>query len=344
MTALPGAGDAVAPRRAPDGAGRPLLLVGLPAGTAPGAGEPRALVRIGRAVEHAGLDGVVISDHVTIGPRLDRYPWGPFPFPADAPWPEPLTVLTAIAAATERILLTTGVLVVPLRPAALLAKTVATLDRLAPGRLELGVGTGWQEEEFAAQGLDHARRGAMLTDHVGACRALWTDSPARFASASVTFDELWCEPRPTSTGGPPLLFSGSLTARNRDRIVALGDGWIPIMGATPADIATGTAGLREALALAGRDPAGLRVRAPLTVHRGAGDVEGARAGAAGDARGRPDMGATLAGASDLVAAGATEVTIPLVALPGAHTGDPGAQADALADLAARWRAEAPAPA
>jgi alkanesulfonate monooxygenase SsuD/methylene tetrahydromethanopterin reductase-like flavin-dependent oxidoreductase (luciferase family) len=118
------------------------LFVSLPAGTREGAGDPRALVEIGRQADEAGIDGVIIAEHVVMGNRTDRYQWGEFPFPPEAPWLEPLTVLTAMAAVTERIVLTTGILIVPLRPATLLAKIVATIDHLSGGRLELGVGTG----------------------------------------------------------------------------------------------------------------------------------------------------------------------------------------------------------
>jgi probable F420-dependent oxidoreductase len=267
------------------------LLVGLPMGTRPGAGDPATLVAIAERLEAAGADGVVVSDHVLIGPHVDRYPWGDFPFPPEAPWLEPLTVLTAIAARTSRLKLTTGVLIVPLRPAALLAKTIATLDLLAGGRFELGAGTGWQAEEFEAQGLDPGDRGRMLTDAVAACRALWRDAPATFESPTVSFAGVWSEPRPRSPGGPPVLFSGTLTTRNVRRIVELGDGWIPIMGATLEDVAAGTARLRDELARAGRDPALLRVRVPLPVVRG-------------------DLAATLAGTDAAVAAGATDVSVP----------------------------------
>jgi probable F420-dependent oxidoreductase len=294
------------------------LLVSLPAGTREGAGDPQALVEIGRQVEAAGLDGVVISDHVLMGNRTDRYQWGPFPFPSEAPWLEPLTVLTAMAAVTERIVLTTGVLIVPLRPASLLAKTVATIDLLSGGRLELGVGTGWQPEEFTAQNLDPEKRGELLTDFMAACRALWTDAPASFSSPSVAFEEVWSEPRPLRPGGPAILFSGTLTARNVRRIVQLGDGWIPIMGATFDDIASGVEHLRGALADAGRDPGALQVRAPLPVAR--------------DGDGRPDLAATLAGAGPLEQAGVTEVSVPTALAAKDLAGLP----DGLAELAARW--------
>lgn len=273
---------------------RPRLLLSLPAGSNPGAGDPGVLVGIAEQAENAGWDGVIMSDHVLIGPRTDRYPWGTFPFGPEAPWLEPLTVLTAIAARTTTIELTTGILIVPLRPAPLLAKTVATLDRLSGGRVVLGVGTGWQEEEFAAQGLDHAQRGVLLTEAIGACRALWSDAPASFASASVTFEEVWSEPRPLRAGGPPVLFSGTLTPRNVRRIVELGDGWIPIMGATPGDIEAGIGTLRGAYRAAGRDPADLEVRAPLAQSRSTAPT---------------DAPAVLAGAEALLAMGVTELSL-----------------------------------
>jgi probable F420-dependent oxidoreductase len=274
------------------------ILLGLPPGDMAG-GDPAVVVQTARRAEEAGFAGVVISDHVVMGARTDRYPWGTFTQAPDCPWPEPLTVLTAVAAVTTTLRLCTGILIAPLRPATLLAKTAATLDVLSHGRLELGVGTGWQQEEFDAQGLDASARGQLLTDTIAACRALWGSSPATFSSGSVSFADIWCHPQPVRPGGPPVLFSGTLTPRNVRRIVELGDGWIPIMGERPPGVADGVALLTKALADAGRDPAGLRVRAHLPVIRGAS--------------GRPDLAASLAGVPELVAAGATDVVTPLAA-------------------------------
>jgi probable F420-dependent oxidoreductase len=272
------------------------ILLGLPPGDMAG-GAPTAVVDTARRAEEAGFAGVVISDHVVMGARTDRYPWGTFRQAPDCPWPEPLTVLTAVAAVTATLRLCTGILIAPLRPATLLAKTAATLDVLSGGRLELGVGTGWQQEEFDAQGLDASARGQLLTDTIAACRALWGTSPATFSSPSVLFADIWCHPRPVRPGGPPVLFSGTLTPRNVRRIVELGDGWIPIMGERPPGVAAGVAVLTTALADAGRDPAALRVRAHLPVLR--------------DEAGVPDLTASLAGVPELVAAGVTDVVAPL---------------------------------
>jgi probable F420-dependent oxidoreductase len=263
--------------------------------------DPGSLLEISRRAEEAGFTAVSISDHVVMGPRADRYPWGEFPFPPEAPWNEPLTILTAIAATTTRLGLTTGILIVPLRPAALLAKWAATLDVVSGGRLELGVGTGWQEEEFDAVGLDHTQRGQMLTDSIGACRALWRDDPASWSSPTVSFTDIWCDPKPVQPGGVPILFSGTLTPRNLRRIVDLGDGWIPIMGERRDGIAAGVQTLRSRFDDAGRDPDDLRVRA------------GARIGKGDD--GRPEIGATIERSRDLIEAGVTDLDIPLTAFP-----------------------------
>ena len=102
-----------------------------------------------------------------------------------------------MAAVTERVRFSTKILIAPLRPAAVLAKTLATMDVLSQGRLEVGVGTGWQREEYEAAGVPWNRSGAeRLTDTIAACKALWRDSPASFRSATVNFDDIWCEPKP----------------------------------------------------------------------------------------------------------------------------------------------------
>ena len=230
-----------------------------------------SLVEFGRIAEGAGLDGVVIGDHIVLGNRLDRYPYPPVHFTSESPWAEPLTVLAAVGAVTSRVTLTTGVIVSPLRPAVLLAKTAATLDDLTRGRLELGVGVGWQPEEYEAVGVPFERRGRLLTDGIRACRALWGPSPASFASDTVEFGELWCVPKPANPDGIPVLFSGSLHERNLRRIVELGNGWITHPALPVDEIAAGVEILRGEFVAAGRDPAMLRVRTRLPFVRD-GDV------------------------------------------------------------------------
>jgi probable F420-dependent oxidoreductase len=263
----------------------------LPSYGSPMDGDWRTLVDLARAAEDAGVDRVVVSDHVVMGRNTHEYSWGKFPLPPEGPWLEPLTMLTAMAAVTSTVRLFTGVLIAPLRPAALLAKTVATLDVISRGRVDLGVGTGWQREEFEAEGLDFDRRGQLLTDTLAACRALWEQTPATFASESVRFADIFCEPKPAQAR-LPVWFSGVLHPRNVRRVVELGDGWIPIMGASIDDIRDGVARLREAYEDARRAPLDLQVRAPAVFVRG-------------------DLAATMASVPELREAGATDVSVNL---------------------------------
>jgi probable F420-dependent oxidoreductase len=276
-------------------------------------GELHRVVELARLAEGAGVDQVVLPDHVVMGARTDRYQWGPFPYPPDTPWLEPLTTLAAIAGATDRVRLSTGILVAPIRPAILLAKSAATLDVLSHGRLDLGVGTGWQAEELEAAGVPYAERGRRLTDTVAACRELWANAPASFESPTVRFRDVWCEPRPLRPGGVPVWFAGSLTDRMLRRVVDLGDGWIPIMGATPEGIAADVARLRAALAGAGRDPDRLDVRAPLP------------------ARGR-DLAEAFDDVPAYAAAGVTYVSVNLTA----YASEPGEAGRVVSELARRF--------
>ena len=267
------------------------------------AGDLAGLVELARMADDLGIDQLALPDHVAMGRRLDRYPYGPFPLPLEEPWPEPLTTLAAMAGATRRVRLATGVLIVPLRPPVLLAKTAATLDVLSGGRLDLGVGVGWQEEEYAASGVPFAERWRRLDDGLRACRALWRDAPASFRSETVAFDELWCLPQPLQEGGVPLWFGVALGPRNAERVAELGAGWMP-MDSSPAAIRVGLARLRPAFARAKRELAGFGVRAHAPIVRGADK--------------RPDLGAALAALPELAEAGATVASFALGAYAGAR--------------------------
>lgn len=273
----------------------PTLTVGLANFGPPHGGSLRALVDLARYAEDAGVDRINVVDHVVMGPHTDAYTWGRFPTPPDAIWNEPLTVLAAMATLTTSLRLSTGILIAPLRPAALLAKIVATLDQLSNGRIDLGVGVGWQREEYEAVGLDFEQRGQLLDDTIGACRALWTQMPAAFSSPSVSFTETFCSPQPVQSR-LPVWFSGVLIGRNVRRIIELGDGWIPIMGATIDDVAAGTARLRTEYVAAGRDPASLSVQAPVIMAKRDSGF---------------DIDATMASVPRLVDAGATNLYVNL---------------------------------
>lgn len=298
----------------------PTLTLGIPSYGPFFGSRLHEVVDLARQAEEAGVDSVLIPDHVVMSDQTDRYEWGEFPLPIETPWLEPMTVLAAIAGATKRIRLATGILIAPLRPAALLAKTAATLDVVSEGRLDLGVGTGWQKEEFDASGYDYEKRGRILTDSIAACRALWGPSPTDFESATVRFENIWCEPKPVQKDGVPVFFSGTLTKRNMYRLTHLGDGWIPIMTETIDGMTEGVARIKQAWAEAGRNPDKLRVRGTLDLVKGAD--------------GKPDLKRTLQGAHDQGVRGATEVTIQTLAF----VRKPEGLSDFFAELRDAWAA------
>ena len=287
------------------------LSVGLSNFGAWSAGDWRGLVDLARVAEDAGVDRIVVVDHVVMGRNTDAYVWGRFPVPPEAPWLEPLTVLTAMAMVTTRIRLSTGILIAPLRPAALLAKQVATLDVLSGGRVDLGVGVGWQKEEYDAEGLRFADRGRLLEETIAACRALWSQLPAAYTSDSVSFTETFCSPQPAQSR-LPVWFAGTLTERMATRIATMGDGWIPIMGATVDDVRAGAERLRREV----DRPVQVQARAPM------GMVDG-----------RPDVTATIANVPELIDAGATDISFNLAAF----APSPGDAPDALKRLAAAFQ-------
>jgi len=277
---------------------RPTLTIGLANfGATFAPGEWHRFVDLARAADDAGVDRVVVVDHVVMGRNTDAYQWGRFPTPPESPWLEPLTVLAAIAGATGRVRLATGILIAPLRPAVLLAKQAATLDQLSNGRLDLGVGTGWQREEYEAEGLDFDKRGQLLTDTIAACSVLWRETPANFESSSFSFRDVFCEPKPLQPGGVPLWIAGTLNARNVDRVARFGAGWIPIMGETVEGIARGALRCLEVVAAAGRDASAFQVQAPLRLVR--------------DDGGRFDLARSMESVPDLLAAGATDIHVGL---------------------------------
>ena len=245
------------------------------------------IIELARTAEANGVDGIVLPDHVVMGTDTSSYPFGTFPYPPDVPWLEPLTTLAAIAGATSRIRLSTGILVAPVRPAALLAKTVATLDVLCGGRLDLAVGTGWQRSEFEALGVAYDDRGPLLDRSLATCRAMWGDNEP--------VDGVWCRPQPAQSR-LPVLIAGGLHGRTIERIVAWGDGWVPLPRAPGEEIEAALPPLREAWAAAGHEPGALRVRGRL---------------AAIDHDGVVDFAATLAGRDALAAAGCTECVLTL---------------------------------
>jgi probable F420-dependent oxidoreductase len=228
------------------------------------------LLELARAAEDAGIDQVVLSEHVSLAHVITGHPGtsGHFPFPGDEQYPEPLVTLAAIAAVTSRVRLSTNILIATLRPAVLLAKMAATVDCLSGGRLELGVGTGWHEEEYAALGVPMEGRVARLDDTLRACRAMWRNRPASFSSPTVSFEEMYCSPGPVNDD-IPFWIGGGTTRGMARRVVELGVGWTPMGGNDPIEVAAGRALIVEECERAGRDPGTVGVRVSVSPPRGA---------------------------------------------------------------------------
>jgi len=220
-------------------------------------GQPlRRMIDVARAADELGFDYLCLAEHVLMHASASGM------HPADELMPEPLTTLAAFAGATQHIGLMTGILIAPLRPAALLAKTAATLHALAGDRrLVLGVSTSWQEQEYAALNVPFEERGRVLNDVLAASRALWSGVPTSFHGESVNFDDMVCEPHPAHVDDIRIWFGGKFTPRLVKRVVELGHGWIPFQGYNESldQIGTKVTKLRQAVSQAGRDPSELDV-------------------------------------------------------------------------------------
>jgi probable F420-dependent oxidoreductase len=240
----------------------------------PGSWQP--MLDRARAADAAGVDRLFVSDHVVFGENLEAYAQpelggqegGRQPTGPDGHWLEPLTVLATVAAVTTRIRLATGILLAALRRPVVLAKTAATIDVLSVGRLDLGVGVGWQREEYEAAGLDFGGRGRLLDHTLEVCQALWRESSARIDSEELRFESIHQMPKPLQPGGVPIWVSGTVNERVLERIVRFGSGWIP-WGRAAEDLERSIPRVQEALAAAGRDTDGFQIAGRLPVVKGA---------------------------------------------------------------------------
>lgn len=233
-------------------------------------GRNARLIEIARTIEAAGADQAVFSEHVALAKVIaGEGEAAIFPFPSDENYPEPMVSLAAIAGATTRLRLATGILIAPLRPAILLAKQAATLDNISDGRLDLGIGAGWHVPELSAVGIDPDKKLAVMEEILLACRQLWTGEPASFHGAHVNFDHLMCVPTPLSGAALPVWLAGPPTAKSADRIARMGNGWLPFGNVGPDDLKRGGDHLREAERRHGLPTGSLGIRAELPTHDGA---------------------------------------------------------------------------
>jgi probable F420-dependent oxidoreductase len=240
---------------------RPLRLSVTAEGAMFAPHEQYRLLDVARVADQAGADFVDVTEHVLMGLNALHSGQGWETHHLEQPQPEPLSTLAAMAGATQRIGLLSAIVIAPLRPAGLLAKTGATLHALSRGRFVMGVTASWQKDEYDALGVPYAQRGQVLDDTIGACRALWESAPASFHSPTVNFDGMFCSPRPAPDERIRVWFGGKFTPRQIRRVVNLGDGWMPYGGLnmTLEQKAHAVATLRQGFVDAGRDPAALDI-------------------------------------------------------------------------------------
>ncbi|TCZ58705.1 LLM class F420-dependent oxidoreductase [Roseicella aquatilis] len=219
---------------------------------------------LGRALEERGFDSLFVCEHTHI-PVSRR---SPFPGGGELPrrykhTHDPFVALSFAAAATTRLILGTGVCLVPQRDPIITAKSVASLDRLSGGRFEFGIGGGWNVEEMEHHGARYPTRFKLMRERVLAMKALWTQEEAGFQGQYVHIEPSWLYPKPLTRPHPPVLLGGE-TDHTLRRVVEFCDGWFPRAGAG-FDPAVAVSRLRAAAEGAGRDPGSLTItvfRAP----------------------------------------------------------------------------------
>jgi probable F420-dependent oxidoreductase len=209
--------------------------------------------------ERLGYDSVWVHDHVVMPTGVtSRYLYnesGDSPFRPEQFIYDPITVMAAIAGRTERVAIGTSVLIVPYRNPLVLAKELATIDRISHGRVLLGIGVGWMREEFDALGIDDlwSHRGAVTDEFMAACIDLWTqDGPSSFDGRWVSYRDVGANPLPVQRPHIPIWVGGKTPAAHR-RVARYGSGYHTV-ASTPGQVADEVAAVRAELERVGRDP------------------------------------------------------------------------------------------
>ncbi len=182
---------------------------------------------LGRALEERGFDSLFLAEHSHIPVSRES----PYPGGGDLPRVyyrtlDPFLALTAAAAVTTRLVLGTGIALLPQRDLIHTAKEVATLDLLSGGRVAFGVGVGWNREEMRNHGTDPRTRGALIDEQLAALKAIWTQDQAEFHGEHVDFDPIYSWPKPVQSPHPPIYVGGE-SAAALTRLVTYGDAWLP---------------------------------------------------------------------------------------------------------------------
>jgi probable F420-dependent oxidoreductase len=208
---------------------------------------------LGSALEQRGFESVFVAEHTHI------------PVHRESKWPEggdelprkyyrtldPFVTLTAMAVATERLVVATGILLLIQRDPITTAKEVASLDLVSGGRTIVGIGAGWDKEEMQNHGTDPKTRMALLRERVLAMKEIWTKDQAEFHGDFVNFDPIFSWPKPVQRPHPPI-FVGGNGPKTLDRVLEYGDGWMPTFGLGVEEITQRIADLRRRASEAGR--------------------------------------------------------------------------------------------
>lgn len=231
-----------------------------------GLDDPDDVVNIGVTAEELGFDSVWVNHHVlNVGYIFDRL--------GSKPYYDAITVLTWVAAHTQRVRLGTTVLVLPYLNPLVLAKTLATLDVMSKGRLNVGVGVGALQAESDALGSNYRTRGRYADESINIMRELWTSEDPEYDGEFYSFSGVKFSPKPAQKPGPPILVGGISRPALR-RAATLGDGWHPIRQSM-TELSDGIQEIRRMATEAGRDPSDIdvSVRAELDVTDSPSDGE-----------------------------------------------------------------------
>jgi len=214
---------------------------------------------LARELEARGFDSLFVCEHTHIPVSRKS------PFPGGGELPrryvhthDPFVALSFAAGTTKKLLLGTGVCLVPQHDPIVTAKTIASLDRLSGGRFVFGIGGGWNVEEMENHDVRYDTRFRVLREHVLAMKALWTEEMASFHGEFVNFDPVWSYPKPLQQPHPPILLGGE-SDHTLKRVVAYCDGWFPRVGRGTFDPVGAVGRLRRMAEAASRDPASLSV-------------------------------------------------------------------------------------
>jgi probable F420-dependent oxidoreductase len=196
-------------------------------------GDPELAAPLAQLCEELGFESLWTVEHVVVPSGYSS----PYPYSPDGKMPggeqvaitDPLIWMAFVAAATTKIRLGTGILILPQRNPLILAKEVATLDRLSRGRVDLGIGVGWLREEFDALGVPFAKRGARTDEYVDVLRKLWREPSSAYSGEFTNFAELNSYPKPANGTSVPIHIGGHSEPAAR-RAGRIGDGFFPGRG------------------------------------------------------------------------------------------------------------------